>query len=394
MQIGIDGRCIQDKYPGVGRYVYQVAQELAKQNYDHHLVIFYNPSCTNTRFDLDTLDAQSNVTLIETSLQPFQLQEQLAWPLLLREHRIELFHAPHFVAPLLASCPVVLTIHDLILDRYPSYVPQRRLRFYKRMLIRQSLCKAAHIIVVSEATRRDLCHFYSVDPRKISVTPEAAAPAFRPVPEDQTRVVRERYDLPQRFVLAVGDRRPHKNLMTLLKAFAQIAPHTDADLVLAGRTDTNWPDEVTRLLYQLGLNARVVQPGYIAESDLPALYTLSDVVACPSLVEGFGLSLLEAMACGAAVVASHASSLPEVVGDAGVLVCPRDAQTLSQAILSILQNSTYRQELQRQSLVRAASFSWRSTANLTRQVYRAAINNRRSVIDISQSVVAYPSAEC
>ncbi len=384
MRIGIDGRYIQDKYPGVGRYVYQVTQELANQNYNHHLVIFYNSSCINTRFDLDTLDARPNVTLIEMPLQPCRLQEQLAWPLLLREHRIELFHAPYFVAPLLASCPVVLTIHDLILDRYPGYVPQRRLRFYNRMLLRQSLYKAAHVIVVSEATRRDLCHFYSVDPRKITVTPEAAAPVFRPAPEEQTRVVRERHGLPRRFVLAVGDRRPHKNLVTLLKAFAQIAPHTDADLVLAGRTDVNWPDEVTCLLYQLGLNTRVVQPGYIAESDLPALYTLADVVACPSLVEGFGLSLLEAMACGAAVVASHASSLPEVVGDAGVLVCPRDVQTLSTAILSILQNSTYRQELQRQSLARAAGFSWRSTANLTLQTYRAAINNRRAVIGFPQ----------
>ena len=387
MRIGIDGRYIQDKYLGVGRYVYQVALELAHQNLAHHLVVFYNPSCANTRFNLDTLGTRSNVTLVKTSLRPLWPQEQLVWPLLLQQHKIELFHAPHFVAPLLALCPVVLTVHDLIFERYPAYIPQRGLGLYHRMLMRKSLQKAAHVIVVSEATRRDLCHSYPVDPRKISVTPEAAASSFQPVSEEQAQAIRSRYNLPRRFVLALGDQRPHKNLATLLKAFAQAAPHTDADLVLAGKTDIRYYDNVAPLIHPLDLNARVSQPGYIAEADLPALYTLADVVICPSLVEGFGLSLLEAMACGAAVIASHASSLPEVVGNAGVLVRPRDVQALANAILSILKNSAYRQKLQSRSLAQAARFSWRSTANLTSRIYHAIADSRRPVVGVPHSAI-------
>jgi glycosyltransferase involved in cell wall biosynthesis len=262
------------------------------------------------------------------------------------------------------------------------------------MLTRWNVQKAARVIVASEATRQDLCHFYPVDPRKIRVTPLAAASAFRPASEEQCQTARARYNLPRRFVLALGDRRPHKNLKTLLKAFAEIAPNTDADLVLVGKTDVCGPDTMTPLIHQLGLSARVLCTGYVAETDLPALYTCADVVACPSLVEGSGLSLLEAMACGTAVVASHTSSLPEVVGDAGVLVCPHDARTLSGAILSILQNPAYRRELQRRSLARAARFSWRFTASLTFQVYHTVMSSQWSPMSAYQSAMVHPGTEC
>jgi len=373
MRIGIDGRYIQDQYHGVGRYIYEIAAQLAQNSPDQQLVIFHNPSYTNTRFDLEALG--SNVKLVKTSLRLFWPQQQLLWPRLLQQHHIELFHSPFFEIPWLAPCPVVVTIHDLIFDRYPNYMPQRHLRLYYRLLTKISVQKSAKIISVSEATKRDLIALYNVAPAKISVTPEATASDFQRVSPEQAEAVRTRYNLPHRFVLTVGTMRPQKNIPTLIRAFAKMAPHTNAALVLAGKADKRWPDEISPLIRKLNLRGRVIQPGHIAEADLPALYTLAEVFAFPSLIEGFGLPPLEAMACGTAVVVSNTSSLPEVVGDAGLLVDPHNAQALAEGLLAILKKPRYRIELENRSLMRAAQFNWQRTAQLTKQAYQVALRN-------------------
>ncbi|MGB0388087.1 MAG: glycosyltransferase family 4 protein [Ardenticatenaceae bacterium] len=372
MRIGLDGRYIQDQYHGIGRYIYEVAYQLA-QSYPDELVIFHNPSVPNTRFDLEALGRSSNVRLVKTGLPLFWPQQQLFWPGLLQKAQLDLFHTPFFDAPYLASCPVLVTIHDLIFDRYPDYMPQSHFRLYYRLLTHLSVRKATQIITVSEATKRDLVELYGVASAKISVTPEAAASHFHPVAAKEAETVRMRYNLPDRFVLTVGTMRPQKNIPTLVKAFAQIAPETDGALVLAGKADHRWADEVTPLIRELNLQERIIQPGHIAEADLPALYTLADCFAFPSIIEGFGLPALEAMACGTAVIVSNKTSLPEVVGDAGLLVDPYDVQGFAEGLLKILQNRSFRRQLEHRSLMRARKFSWDRTAHLTMETYQAAL---------------------
>lgn len=289
MRIGIDGRYIQDQYHGIGHFTFETVRELAENYPEHQLIVFFNQGYTNTRFNLETLASYPNVRLIETRLRLFWPQQQLLWPWLLRRHQIDLFHTPFFDAPLLAPCPLVVTIHDLIFDRYPEYMPQRHFRWYYRLMMHLSLRRATRVIAISEATKQDLIELYAIKSEKITVTPAAVAAEYRPIAMTQAEEIRARYNLPPRFVLTVGTRRPHKNVATLVKAFARIAPDTDAALVLAGKADPRWPDDVNPLIERFNLHDRIIQPGHIAEADMPALYALADVFAFPSLVEGFGL---------------------------------------------------------------------------------------------------------
>ena len=373
MRIGLDGRYIQDQYHGIGRYIYEVALHLAEAYPNQEFVLFYNPSNRNSRFDLDRLGKFSNVTLVKTCLPLFWPQQQFVWPWLLRKQRIDVFHTPFFDAPYLATCPVVITIHDLIFDRYPEYMPQSYYRLYYRMLTSLSVRKAAQIITVSEASKRDIVEIYGATPAKISVTPEAVASEFKPVSAEEAERIRIRYNLPRNFLLTVGTMRPQKNIPTLVKAFARIASETQAALVLAGKIDSRWPDEVTPLIEELNLQERVIRPGHIAEADLPALYMLADCFVFPSIIEGFGLPALEAMACKTAVIASYTASLPEVVGDAGLLINPYNVQALADALLLILENPSYRHKLEKLSLRRAQKFDWFRTAHLTMHAYHAAL---------------------
>ncbi len=291
-------------------------------------------------------------------------------PHMLRRHQIEAAIFPKNVIPPLTGCANYVVIHDLAyflpeLNAYPWLDT-----VYMRTFLPRSAQKAAGVFAVSENTKRDVIRYTRCDPTRITVTYEAADPVYVPVTDpDRLREVRERYHLPAQFVLYTGSLSPRKNLVRLLQAFARLGGEVPHQLVLTG--SKSWKDaSVYEMMDALSLRDRIVQLGYVEEKDMPALYTLAGVYVYPSLYEGFGLPVLEAMQCGCPVVASVASSIPEVAGEAALLIDPYDVDGLAEAICKVLTDSSCRAALVAAGLQRAALFSWRRCAETMLNVIR------------------------
>ena len=289
-----------------------------------------------------------------------QWWDQVALPSALRRDRVDVFLSPYYKRPLSAPCPAVVTIHDLFFIGYPG----RRRPLYDAVMTRLARLYAAGastIIADSEHSRRAIVDRLGIAAGRTVVIPVGLGPEFQPTAP--TAVQRERYGLGPRYALYVGNFLPHKNLPRLLGAWAALpeALRSSHRLVLAGGDRTGRP-ALAAAADSLGLRERVVFPGLIDDADLPALYGGADAVVQPSLEEGFGLPALEAMACGAPVVASRRGALPEVVGDAGLLVEPEDERALTAALSRVLGSSAERAALTRQGLARAAHFTSERTA--------------------------------
>lgn len=280
-----------------------------------------------------------------------------------------LFHATEHLLMPLRDVPTVLTVHDLIFHLFPQY--HKPLNYwYLRWTMPLYVQRADALIAVSEATRQDLIHLYGVSPAKVRVIYEAAAPHFRPAPPGDVARVRSRYGLPPRYLLTVGTLEPRKNLPRLFQALARLEGAKRPPLVVAGAKGWLY-EETFRTVERLGLEGQVVFLGRVPEEDLPALYTAADLFILPSLYEGFGLPVLEAMACGVPVICSRAASLQEVAGDAARYVDPRDPEGIAHALQEVWEDADLRAALRAQGLARAASFSWRRAAEETLALYDA-----------------------
>jgi glycosyltransferase involved in cell wall biosynthesis len=368
-RIAFDARYVSDQYHGIGRYAFRLLEAMVDAAPDRTFVVFRGRE-RDSRFDWRTLAARVNVEIWNGPWPLYWPHEQPQWRRLLRQSQADLFHSPYFVAPILATCPLVITVHDLIFDRYPSYMPRAWLRPYYRLLMMLGSRRARRIVAVSRATAADLSHFYGTQPDKIAVIPEGVEPGFGSSPEQYRRQgLRERLTLPNPIILSVGARRPHKNMARLVRAFSSLAPDISHDMVFVGPADTRFPDDARHTAEQARLNGRVRFLDWVPEADLVQLYALADLVVMPSLVEGFGLPVLEAMASGTPVVAANTSSLPEVVGTAGLLVDPHDEEALAGAMRSILRDKALQQRLVEAGLERAASFTWRRAALRNLEIY-------------------------
>lgn len=373
-RIAFDARYVSDRYHGIGRAAFRLLEALVEAAPERTFVVFRGRA-PDSRFDWESLARRPNVELHAGPWPLYWPHEQLLWPWLLRRARIDLFHSPYFVAPLLAGCPVLITIHDLIFDRYPEAMPQQWARPYYRALTQWSVRRARVVLTVSQATAADLAAPpYRVPPEKLRAIPHGVEPGFSALADPvQLDALRRRFDLARPFVLAVGARRPHKNLGRLVEAFARLAHSLPHDLLFAGPPDKRFPDEAREAAERAGLSARVRFLDWVSEEELRGLYTLADLVAMPSLIEGFGLPALEAMACGTPVLASERSSLPEVVGEAGVLVDPYDIGAIAAALERVLRDDRLRQRLSRAGRDRAATFSWQAAAQQTLAAYHDAL---------------------
>ncbi len=291
-------------------------------------------------------------------------------PRMLRRLKIEAAIFPKNVIPPFTGCANYVVIHDLAYF-LPELNAYRWLdTVYMRAFLPRSARAAAGVFAVSENTKRDVMHYTGCDPAKITVTYEAADPAFIPVTDpDCLRAVRERHHLPAQFVLYTGSLSPRKNLVRLLQAFARLGEAVPHQLVLTG--SKSWKGRsVYDMMDTLHLRGRIAQLGYVEEKDMPALYSLAGAYVYPSLYEGFGLPVLEAMQCGCPVVASRASSIPEVAGEAALLIDPYDVDALTGAIRQVLTDPSCRATLVAAGLQRAALFSWRRCAETMLKVIR------------------------
>jgi glycosyltransferase involved in cell wall biosynthesis len=294
------------------------------------------------------------------------LWEQLAQPWVLRRIEADLVHGPAFVAPLLAPCPAVVTIHDLSFIRFPAMFRPGN-RFYLTVLTRLSAQRARRLIAVSAHTAAETMRLLGVEPQRIDVVYHGVDPAFRPLPAEEVTAFRQQQGLPERFVLFVGTLEPRKNLVRLVEAFARVRDgHTR--LVLAGGKGWLYEDLLARI-EALNLSKQVIFAGYVPGDVLPWWYNAAVALVYPSLYEGFGFPVIEAQACGTPVLTSNVSSLPEAAGDAAVMVDPYDVEALAAGLHRLLTDGALRQELRGRGLAHAQQFSWPRTAQGTARVY-------------------------
>ena len=364
MRIGIDARKLHDF--GIGTYIRNLLRHLARLDRQTEFVVFSRPD------DREALGALGeNFRAVPETSRNYSVGEQFRIPLALRREGITLFHAPHYVLPPLVSCRSVVTIHDCIHLMFPQYLPNRLAHRYARTSIALAARRATRVLTVSESSKRDIMRFVDAPAEKIDVIYNAYDERFGVEPREEEVVrVRERYQLHDEFVLYAGNVKPHKNLGRLIDAF-QIVRNRGLDhlkLVLIG-DDISKYAALRRAVHQHQLHKYVRFLGYLPEETLAVMYRLAGVFVFPSLYEGFGLPPLEAMASGTPVVTSNVSSLPEVAGDAALLVDPYEPAAIADGIYRVLTDEELRRDLRRKGLARAHQFSWEQSVRRVRDIY-------------------------
>jgi alpha-1,3-rhamnosyl/mannosyltransferase len=379
MRIAIDARYLHNHFPGIGRYVAGLLQGFAELDHRHTLLLLYHPEQLGRRFDLRELQ-RPGCEAVAFPLPPFHPAAHWRLPLLARRLQLDLLHSPYYLKPYAGMpCPTVVTIFDIIGRRMPGAIP-RRSRLLFDLLMTLAVQRSNSIITASQHTRRDLIAAYRADPRRIAVTPLAADRRFAPRSYAECAALRRRYGLPERYLLYLGANKPHKNLLRLLQAWqlllvAGAVAAGSVQLVIAGHHDPRYAAELQAAIPP-ELRETVLFLPNPAEADLPVLYSGAEIFVFPSLYEGFGLPPLEAMACGTPVVCAGSSSLPEVVGEAALLVDPYDPASIAAGMRRLLNDEQLRNRLRAAGRIRARSLSWQETARMTMQVYENVASKR------------------
>ncbi len=354
MRVGIDGRELQRGVrTGIGRYVREVLQAVSDRGWE--CIVYATP-------DADLQGLPSGIIYKPVSRIWTQWWDQVRLPRQLAEDRITVFLSPYYKGPVMAACPVVVTIHDLFFIGYPG---RRRLAYDALMtgLGRLYANRASAIIADSQYSKQSIMAQLGIAADKVTVIPVALGKNFRPQP--MTRETCATYGLMSPYILYVGNFKPHKNVPRLVEAYAALPASLRAiyQLVLAGSDQERRP-ELQQLADRLGVGDRVVFPGLVADEDLSAIYTGCALFVLPSLYEGFGLPALEAMACGAAVVAANRTAIPEVVDQAALLFDPEQVGEITAVLVRGLTEVGLRDQLRSKGVARASEFSPRHTSGL------------------------------
>lgn len=364
MHIGFDGTPLLGQRSGVGYYTSRLLGALAELHPNWAYYLYSNRPFNGLEPEL--CHTQKVVGQFSHSRW---LWMQLVLPSLIHKSGVQLCHFTNSLAPLWSNTPFVLTIHDASLFLYSQYHPRSRL-LAMRSLIPLLARRAAAIITVSEQSRTDLQRILKLPNPNLFVIHEAAPATFQPVTQlERQKSIIQQYQLPARYILFVGTLEPRKNLYRLVRAFAQLRQKGfDHHLVLVG--SFGWlMDSFLVEIHRLGIEKVVHYLGYVPLDVLPTLFSCAELFAFPSLYEGFGLPLLEAMACGTPVLTSNRSATAEVCADAAWLVNPEDEQEIAAGLAHLLSNPAQREELRYKGLARAGQFSWQRAAQETAKVY-------------------------
>jgi glycosyltransferase involved in cell wall biosynthesis len=364
VRIGIDVRKLHDF--GIGTYIRNLLRQLARLEHHTEFVLLCRPEDAPALRSLG-----ENFRSVSETAGNYSLAEQLRIPLTLKRERVTLFHAPHYVLPPLVRCQSIVTIHDCIHLMFPQYLPNRLALRYAKTSMALAARRADRILTVSETSKRDIIKFFGTPSEKIDVIYNAFDERFGANPEEEAVVrVRERFQLHDPFVLYAGNVKPHKNLERLIEAFHLVrSGGLDLKLVLIGDEISKYA-ALRRAIHRYQLHPYVRFLGYLPEETLAIMYRLAGVFVFPSLYEGFGLPPLEAMASGTPVVTSNVSSLPEVTGNAALLVDPYDPRAIADGITRVITDRSLADELRRKGLARAQQFSWETSVRRVRDIYR------------------------
>jgi glycosyltransferase involved in cell wall biosynthesis len=376
VRIGIDARKLHDF--GIGTYIRNVLRQLARLDDHTEFVLLCRPDDAAVLTSLG-----ENFRPVAETAGNYSIAEQLTIPLALRREGVSLFHAPHYVLPPLVPCRSVVTIHDCIHLMFPQYLPNRLALTYARASIAMAARRATRVLTVSESSKRDILRFVDVEPAKIDVIYNAYDERFGVEPrEEDVERVRERFQLHDPFVLYAGNVKPHKNLERLIDAF-QVVRKRGVDnlkLVLIG-DDISKYAALRRAVHRHQLHQQVRFLGFVPEETLAVMYRLASVFVFPSLYEGFGLPPLEAMASGTPVVTSNLSSLPEVAGDAAMLVDPYDPDAIAGGIYRVLTDDALRSSMRARGIERARQFSWEQSVRRVHDIYQKVLDRPALAVD-------------
>ncbi len=366
MHVVVDGRMVSNT--GIGRWLENIVAHLAQNNSRHRITVLVNRDSQRVRpFAISTRRLAISAPL-------YSLREQLILPWEVSRCRPDLVHYPNFNLPLIGRAPYVLTLCDLIYYLSARACPSWLAHQYARRMIRAAVGRARKVITISEYSKRDIVGHLGVKEDKIAVVyPAVNLETYRPDrPTTNGRPMQEKLGVNRPYILYTGNHEPRKNLLRLMEAYRELSCRREYQLVLGGRRDPR-----RKALYDaaadLVARGEVIFCGEVAEADLPQLYAGASLFVFPSSYEGFGFPPLEAMACGAPVICSTATSLPEVVGEAALLVSAESTAELRQAMERALGSASLRDELRERGLARARSFSWTAAAQQVLAVYEEAV---------------------
>ncbi len=378
MRIVVDARKASGQDYGIGTYIRRLGETCARLSPSDDFVFLGKADRIDGK-DVPRDAARitgDNVTWEPNLSSNYGLRELVSVSWQVRKLRGDVFHAPHYVYPLMLPCPGVVTIHDCIHLRFPQQFPKLGSNSYARRMMRRAVVKSNRVLTVSEATRADLVELVNADPSKIEVIQHGCDPYFLETVDDrELSDVAKKHRLDRPFLLSVTNIKPHKNLKRLLESFGQLRrDYDDLDLVIAGGDFSQHP-ELQAVCKSHDMKDQVKPLGFLEKKELRALYNLARIFVFPSLYEGSGLPPLEAMACGTPVVASDNSAIPEIVGRNGLLVNPYRVDAITEAIRSLLENSSFRDALGAQGKIRAQEFDWDESARRVLDVYREVVTS-------------------
>lgn len=370
MRIAIDGIPLAEPKTGIGHYTFELARGLAALAPEHDFeLVAHVPIEAAVESTFDSVPLPANLRAVHA---PTNALSKRWWtiglPLYVQRRGVALFHGTNYKVPLWNRCRTIVTIHDLSLLLH-SHTHEEELVRRARLRLPATARMASKIITDSESVKREICEHLRIRPEKIAVVPLAPRRAFRPVATADSASARLRLGVADEFILFVGTVEPRKNLVTLVRAFEELTRRTELrpQLVIAGQK--GWlTDELFALIEQSGLGPRILFTGYIPDEDLAALYSSCRVCVYPSLYEGFGLPVIEAFACGTPVLTSLTTSLPEVAGDAALLVDPESVDAIAAALARLVGDEALRLSLRERGLQRAAHFAWPQVAQRVQQV--------------------------